>query len=297
MKKILLTTNFSQKARNAADYAIRLLEEDHTRFLLLNAYELPFRPTELQISALQGGIGLSAKKGLIEDQHRFSKVTKKYGTSMATTATFGGVSRVIANYAQKQQVDFIVMGTKGRNYFKKIFSGCHTYEVFKKTNCSLMAVPEGATFSPPNKIIFIPDLNQVVSRPALQPLLDIAQKFQTKITVLHLVNQITVGATEKRTVELKKILGKYLDSFHLLANHQMEGGFDQLFADCQPPDLFVLRGSPSFMGNLFRFWSSQRSPAFSQKPLLALRHVPVEKANQTKFAITSIASKLEPSLN
>lgn len=269
MKKILLPTNFTSKARNAARYALRLFQEDQPKFHLLNAYELPAFSTTVQIAALQGGIGVKAKKALIEDQHRFTKEVDIYGASFTTATEFGGTSKVIIDYANRHQVDFVVMGTKGGNNYKKLFSGSNTREVIRKAKCPIIAIPEKAPFRTPKNILFIPDPTQSTDKKSLGTLLEIAQKFDSKVNVLNLVNQKNGQIAKQHRIDLKKQLGDFFQAFHLLTENRIEEGLDDYLAKNEV-DLLVLQGKNNFLNTIFRSWNSRKSALFSERPLLAI---------------------------
>ncbi|PHN02467.1 universal stress protein [Flavilitoribacter nigricans] len=271
MKKVLLPTNFSKKARNAARYAMQLFREDQPKFHLLNAYDLPAWSTVVQISALQGGIGVKAKKSLIEDQHRFTKEVSIYGASFTTATEFGKASRVILGYANRHQVDYVVMGTQGGNNYRKFFSGSNTQEVLRKAQCPIIAIPERARYQTPKNILFIPDPNATINTERLGPLVEITEKFDSQIIVLNLINRFSVGKTEQHLKDLKKQLGDSFHSFHLLSEHNIEEGLDK-FLDNNDVDLLVLQGKNNFLNNMFRSWNSRKSPSFSKRPLLAIRN-------------------------
>lgn len=269
MKKILLPTNFTPKARNAARYALHLFQEDQPKFHLLNAYELPAFPTVVQVAALQGGIGVKAKKALIEDQHRYSKEVSIYGASFTTATAFGDTSKVIIDYANRHQVDFVVMGTKGGTSYKKLFSGSNTRQVIRKAKCPIIAIPEKAPFRVPKNILFIPDPAQRTDKKGLDTLLEIAQKFDSNINVLQLINRHTVKNAEQHRQDLKKQLGDFFQAFHLSTETRIEEGLDDYLAKNEI-DLLVLQGKNNFLKTVFRSWDSQKSPSFSERPLLAI---------------------------
>lgn len=271
MKKILLPTNFTPKARNAARFALRLFKEDQPKFHLLNAYDIRDWPTVVRVAALRGTIGVKAKKALIEDQHRYTKEVDIFGASFTTVTEFGDTSRVIVDYANRHQMDFVVMGTKGGNNYRKFFSGSQTQEVLKKAKCPIIAIPEEATFRVPKNILFIPDLNKNVEKDRLAPLLEISKKFDSKITILNPINKFSLHQAEQHLRALKKQLGDSFHDFHLLLDNRVEEGLDRLLKEHEM-DLLVLQGKNNFLTNMFRYWNSRRAPSFSGRPLLTIRN-------------------------
>ena len=271
MKKILLPTNFTPKARNAARFALQLFQEDQPKFHLLNAYELPALSTVVKLSAMQGSLGVDAKKALIEDQHQYTKEVSIYGASFTTATEFGDTSKVIIDYANRHQVDFVVMGTQSGNSYRKFFSGSHTQEVLKKAKCPMIAIPEKASFRPPKNILFIPDLSAKIDRESLEPLLEISEKFDSKITVLNLINKFSLIHTEQHLKDLKVQLGDSFHAFHLLLEERIVEGLDKFLAEHET-DLLVLQGRNHFLRNIFRSWNSQKSSLLSDRPLLAIRN-------------------------
>lgn len=271
MKKILLPTNFSQGARNAARYAMRLFRDDQPKFHLLNAYALPLGSTSVQVAALQGGIGVEAKKSLIEDQHRFTREVSVYGASFTTASEFGTASKVILKYAERHQIDFVVMGNKRGNNYRKLFSGSHTQEVINKSSCPIIAIPEATSYRIPKNLLFLPDLKQDLNKDRLTPLLEIAEKFDSRITVMYLQEKYPTGQTRQHLGDLKQQLGDFFQDFYPLPKNNLEAGLDQ-FLSANDIDLLVLQGKNSFLKSMFRKWDSRKSASFSDRPLLAIRN-------------------------
>lgn len=267
MKKILLPTNFSEKAGNAARYAIRLFQQEPARFMLVNAYNLSCRPTEIRISALQGGIGAAAKKSLIELQHQLSKEIRQYGAAVTGTAVFGNTSRVIRDFAHTHRVDAIVLGAEEKRTRRRLFSGSPTRHLLQKPAWPVVIVPEEARFREPEQIFLLNDLQRPVADSPMQELLRIIERYDSTVTVLNLVNQSTLRRAEQQVGELKAVLGEALRNFYFLPEHEAHDGLRKLMQQ-QSPDMIALQGGSGFINKLYKTWSAGRAGAFSDHPLL-----------------------------
>ena len=88
---------------------------------------------------------LALEKGATEADELLGDVKKKAevnGTKVKTSLirSFGSPASEIVSYAEKEKVDLIVMGTKGRGMLKKILLGSTASGVVMNAPCTVMVV-------------------------------------------------------------------------------------------------------------------------------------------------------------
>ncbi len=54
MKKVLILTDFSNTARNAAVYSLKMFTDEEVRFTLLNAYDMEFSGSPYVMQVKEG---------------------------------------------------------------------------------------------------------------------------------------------------------------------------------------------------------------------------------------------------
>lgn len=148
-KKILVPLDGSAVSQKAAQYAIHIAKVEGAKLVLLHVIE----------DVKQGGaIGLQAKYGNMKIVQGFQNARKqsaeKWMSEITDAADRQGVSTkseivpddgthevgVITNYAEKNGMDLIIMGSRGQSKFRKLLVGSVTNAVVNHSPCPILVV-------------------------------------------------------------------------------------------------------------------------------------------------------------
>ncbi|MEO9295065.1 MAG: universal stress protein [Nitrososphaera sp.] len=148
-KKILMPLDGSAVSKKAAQYAIHIAKVEGAKLVLLHVIE----------GVKQGGaIGLQAKYGNVKLVEGFQNVLRqsaeKWMSEITDAADRQGVSArteivpddgthevgVITSYAEENDVDLIVMGSRGQSKFRKLLVGSVTNAVINHSPCPVLVV-------------------------------------------------------------------------------------------------------------------------------------------------------------
>ena len=163
MKTILFPTDFSDTAKNAFDYAIRIAEAIEGELLLLHTYRVPLDyhiPSNLLESMAEDEHKTVSKilDALIENYYK-AHPEARTKVVMTPLAIQGFTAEVIVKAAETHQADMIVMGTNGASGLEKIFLGSMTATVIEQTKCPVLAVPQKASFEGFKQLIYASDFS------------------------------------------------------------------------------------------------------------------------------------------
>jgi len=149
LKHILVTTDFSEEAATAFDYAkeqVQLIGKEKSKITLLKVIDIVI-PTNNEFDY---GVDTADKKGIIERlqeqaSERIKEIAEKYfagfpiETSVYTPSK--DVYQGIIEFAEAHNVDLIVMSTHGRTGARHFLLGSITERVIRKSPCPVMVVP------------------------------------------------------------------------------------------------------------------------------------------------------------
>ena len=142
LKTILVPTDFSEPSTAALDYAKQLADRFDASIHVLHVVQDPARqPWVLEtygVSSLDvlADITTQAQKDL---EHALPETERrKYKAELVTGV--GSPSGEIMNYAQKNNVDLIVMGTHGRGALAHAILGSVTERVVRFAPCPVLTV-------------------------------------------------------------------------------------------------------------------------------------------------------------
>ena len=147
LQKILVAVDGSESSLRAADYAIQIADkEDNTRVILLNILG---KSTAKQVAS---SIIIAPTYGLKEyEQYKreakkwLDKISKKFEDKGIQTVVevVGGplpAASSIVNYAENENVNLIVVGTRGKSGFKKLLLGSVASSVVTHASSNVLVV-------------------------------------------------------------------------------------------------------------------------------------------------------------
>lgn len=194
-KTIVYPTDFSACAENALHYAVTMAKAlDGTIHMVhfldvsktLATDESPIRVMR-EIELME----MDAKKEL---NKRTTKIMDRK-VACACEVLKGDRYSWLPNYVREEKPMMIVMGTKGTNNLENKIIGSETYGMIKTCGLPVLAVPEMASFTGLQKMVFATDY-QTSDIDQLEFLLRIAEHLQATVEVVH-VAENDLKETEK----------------------------------------------------------------------------------------------------
>jgi len=183
-KTIILPTDFSDNARNACAYAFGLFGFKDVRYILLNAYDVPFSRMDILMS-LNDLMSNASQEGLESEIEYFQVEYQDEQLRMETYSKHGSISEVIDGAIELMKPDFVVMGTKGATGLEQALVGTNTARVIRNMKCPIIIVPNRADISSPKRIAFAADYEKLSDIYSLEPLRDIALANESKLFVFN----------------------------------------------------------------------------------------------------------------
>ncbi|PKB00358.1 nucleotide-binding universal stress UspA family protein [Flavobacteriaceae bacterium MAR_2009_75] len=192
MKQILIPTDFSLNAWQAICYAQELFKDQECVFHLLNTYtpaivSSRFMAQHREEELHQQGSGNYSEAGLKELVERIQRNGPNPKHYFETYSSFSLLTDEVNNFVEHENIDLIIMGTKGMTDGDHIYMGKNTVRLIKTIkNCPILAVPRNIDFSVPNEISFSTDFNMFYTHSELEPLIEMALTFNATIRIVHI---------------------------------------------------------------------------------------------------------------
>lgn len=194
MKKILVPTDFSDHAKNAGFYAVELAKKMGSKISLLHTYNLS--ASTLYPPVYSGNVSSENERtgqaNQIEKENESRLKTFKETILKGQSApkcilaqTTGFVSESVNQYAEKKDIDLIVMGTKGKAKRPDAALAPITFDVINSGVIPVMAINEYTRYTPIKKIAIA--INTFVSSEVLRCLevvTKFAHYFESEVVVL-----------------------------------------------------------------------------------------------------------------
>ncbi|MEA1785204.1 universal stress protein [Arenibacter sp. GZD96] len=290
MKNIILPTDFSENAMNAARYAIALYKEEACVFHLLNTYTPAISYSRFMAVSGRGHLEDTTHN---DSQQKLDEVRLRLSTEYAnpkhhftTVSSFNLLVDEIEKVVEAVNADLIVTGTKGASGLEAVFMGSNTVRIIKSIkNCPVLAVPQYSDFTAPTEIAFATDFNRFFTSSELQPLIDLATSFNATVQIVH-VQEANAKLTEMQQFNLA-MLRKYLkDITHYVHQETRLNSITktlELFTTELDIHLLVmLKYAHSFMEKLTREPIIKQAAFQTQIPLLVIPELGMATSTKTK---------------
>jgi nucleotide-binding universal stress UspA family protein len=192
MKNVLLPTDFSDNADNAAAYATELLRAEPCTFYFLNTYTPAIAHSRFMAETSPGthlaeNEGKTSELGLQKTIDNVRSLAQNSEHRFEAISSFDLLTHKITETVASKNIDLIVSGTLGASGLKQTFLGTNTVRMIKAIkNCPIITVPKKYTFTRPKHIAFPTDFKHNFSADVLDPLLKIAKQFDAEIHIMHI---------------------------------------------------------------------------------------------------------------
>jgi nucleotide-binding universal stress UspA family protein len=152
ISKILVATDGSTPSMRAADYAISIAIKNESQLIticVIDFYKYPYLPSSIILAPTFGSEKYMQERNKAEECiERIKGKYKENSNSKINTEDLkakivGGTksaAATIIEYAESQNVDLVVIGSRGRTKFKKLLLGSVSSDVVKYAHCPVLVV-------------------------------------------------------------------------------------------------------------------------------------------------------------
>jgi nucleotide-binding universal stress UspA family protein len=283
MKKILVPTDFSATAKNAAEYAIAFAKSIKAEVTFLHVFDIPIAVTDVSVVIVPSPQELEVVNVKAMNNY-MNEVKSKHGESVVLSGEvkMGYVNEEIEHFVKHKKIDLIVMGITGAGKLSELLIGSNVTHVVKKIDCPVIVVPEKATFTQLKNIVFACDYNHVEESKAVDWLVDFVKLLDAKLMVINIGKH-----AEKRKVSKNLAVGlleyifenvneplempSTLDySLHQRKDEDVIHGINR-FVDMHKADLLVMiPRKHTLLFGLFHESNTKKMAFHSHVPLLML---------------------------
>lgn len=243
MQSILVPTDFSENAYNAARYAIALAADiKATEIILYNAYQpyvsedpelsMPLQ-TDMETFRQISADGLNKMRSTLENEVSSIKFKSESEYNM--------VPQGIVDAAKTFNAAFIVMGISGaESKLEEAIVGSNAVDVSKHSEIPVIIVPANATYSPIKKILLAVDFKKSAETTPVIAIKKLLDETNAQLDILHVeandVDEVNLDA-EKNVVQT--LFQNYNPQYHFLHGKIFTDAINQ-FALENNSDLIVV---------------------------------------------------------
>lgn len=192
-QNILFATDFSSAAAQAIPYVKKIAKHYDADLVTLHV-----RPPVVDPMVNPGVWPKDIEAARVEDeQHRLEVRLAFPGIRTKMLIEEGGIQYHLNAAIHKNNIDLVVIGTRGRTGLGKLLLGSVAEEIFRTVPCPVLTVGPHASASRAaggqiREILYATDLRPE-SQAAAAYAVSLAQEFQSRLILLHVVPQLKAG--------------------------------------------------------------------------------------------------------
>ena len=197
MLVVLLPTDFSENARNAAYFASQLFKYRRAHFCLVHAAEarLPVAAGSPEEDELHGredeylkGLGDTLQNTCSSLSEKLYNPRHTLDKRLLHTSLKGGLNPLV----RELEADIVVMGTQGSKARAERSFGRRTLRALKGLECPVLAIPFIYLYEPPKRVVFATDFRVPYQRRELKLLCEVAGSYRSQIELLYVSDSDTL---------------------------------------------------------------------------------------------------------
>jgi len=266
MKNVLLLTDFSNTARNAALYALKMFKDDQVLFTLLNAYDLEFSGSPY-VMQVKEEMAFESEKGLKQEVTLLKRVFPE--VDVKVLSVFGSLIDMVDSYVQQHHPDLIVLGCKGESALENFLLGSNAYEVIKNIKAPILVVPKSAQFKKPEKIVFATDLKDLAKDAVLNPVRDIVDRFRSALMFVNVLEDEYVNRLDAESKMATHFPNIDLN-FNFIEGEDVAKGISKFMDDNDAEMIAMVRRDVSFFDRIFHPSITKQMVLNPEHPMLIL---------------------------
>ncbi|WP_421897962.1 universal stress protein [Marinoscillum sp.] len=267
LKRILLPTDFSERAGNALDQAIHLADRIGGRLLILHVYHRLVAEEDYTDNPekLEKSIDKKFAK-LLKEHPQLSRVPHEFRKELGLSLDN------ILDTVQNEAIDLLVMATKGASGFDEIW-GTKTAKIIKRVQVPVFVIPDKTSLKRLKKVGLACDYSTSTVNHEMQFLIDLAREMELAVDVITLNRDAKTMIRQEldNREDIINLLDEVKSDFHFTDSNSVEDGLVEYSLANNIDLIAILPKSYSFIERLFNESLTQKMTFHSPIPLLVLK--------------------------
>lgn len=210
MKRILVPTDFSTYAENALKAAAQIAKKNNSELFLLHMLELPSQMSD----TITEGNSIPEVMFFIEKAREMLESIKERpylnGIIVNEAVLFESAFKGIIEFSKKNDIELIIMGSRGLSGFEEILIGSNTEKVVRHSEIPVLVIKKDTVEFKAENIVFASDFSKEAKKP-FKKLLKFAQIFDSTLNLV----MICTPSSFKTTLVAEKFISDFAANFDL----------------------------------------------------------------------------------
>ena len=190
MHTVLVPTDFSNNAFNALKYACQVFKYEICKIFILHAYTVDAHGKDTldedHFETLKETTMINSERKLKNVLAEIKEYSPNPQHNYHIVSGLGTLADVTNFWVDKENIDIVVMGTRGETNDRTLTFGSNTLEIMKHEHCPVLAIPESYEYRAPREVLFPTDFGVTFKRRELKLLGNITTSFRSTVTFLYI---------------------------------------------------------------------------------------------------------------
>lgn len=274
MKKILVPLDFSETSDNAFVYALEMAKRLKAELVLLHTFEIPIVDSQampLNYATIYTTVELANFEHFREKMPQLHAIAEERNLNhiaMSHIMMDGDLLVSIKKVIAQENIDLVVMGTKGAEGWWDSFIGTNTGSVIANVTVPVLSVPVDAKFEKIESIAFTTRFRKKDIE-ALIKVLFYAKRFHAKVKCLYVktpdsdVTEETIRRWQSHFEDEENL------QFFIIPNEKVKETIEDFLVSQEVDMLAMLTYKRNFFVELFTTTTTQRLSYNLATPILA----------------------------
>ena len=268
IRHILVPIDFSDVSENAVLEAAKICSSTGATLTLLHAYLIP---------GYSGGMAYETFiPPLDEHIELINKQLEEYVAGFPEMANLnvqkiaipGSVQDMIGAYAEDNNVDLVVTGTRGSSGFMGFLLGTHSERIEGEVQCPVIVLPEGSQLKKGMRLAIAHDYKSTISPDQRELIRFILSFYSATFDVVHVEDK---NDTPEAEISVRENLKALNPTFHKVVHDDVEKGLNEFSEENNIGMLAIIYHDHGFLNRIFGRSTSRQLTYHSKIPLLVLK--------------------------
>jgi len=272
MKKIIVPTDFSAAADNAARYAVEIAAHLGAGVTLMHALPLPVPVSEIPVPMESyGRVKAEADELLLQLKNRLEKEPHR-AVPIDCYATNNSFFDETKRLNEQEDVYAVVMGTTGANATAAFFLGSYSLTALKNLTIPLIVVPPAYKYNPIQKVALACDMEDVAATIPLKSIQELLKHYEVSVDIIYVSDHGEGISSEaiRESAFVKMYLADFKPSVQMLAGFDIQMELENYVAKNNIDLLLLLPKERGFAGRIFHKSLSKKMVMHPAVPMMML---------------------------
>lgn len=241
METILVPTDFSPSAKNAAEYALELADFFDAKIILVNAFSVPIANTDTMFPL---DVVMPLHSVALKNLEFFKNellLKNDNNIDIECIAEMGSPYEIISLISKKYSPDLIVMGITGEaGIIKEHIIGSSAVKVARNIEISTFIIPQGVKYQPIHHISFACDMEKSGQISLINIVKSFCKIFDAELEIVNVEGPEEEVSYEKArtSVYIEKKLENVKHKIVYVSENKVSKGIED-YLESVPTDLLI----------------------------------------------------------